>query len=71
MRTKNQKKRNQFRVLVILCIVALVFCLILKLTGKDVNDWLFIADSLLLIVCGIMFKNYDRAVKEDEKYGNR
>ena len=67
----NKQKRNFFRILVILWLIVLAVCLIMKLCGYEVQDWEFIVDSILLILCCIMYKNYDQAVKEDEKFGSQ
>lgn len=71
MKSKNQRKRDIFRALVILELIVLASCLILKLCNYEVSDWLFIADSILLIFFFLLYRNYDQATKEDKKYGNR
>lgn len=71
MKTKNQKRRDFFLVLVILWIVVLAVCFIMKLCGNEIRDWELIVDILLLILCGIMYKNYAQAVKEETKFGNK
>ncbi len=64
------KKRTVIlSVFVIILLVALGLILILKLVGFDISDWFFIADSLLLTICGILYKNNYQADKEEEKYG--
>lgn len=54
----NKTKRNILRIVVILSLIVLAACLIVKLCGHAVSDWIFIADSFTLIACGILFRNY-------------
>lgn len=65
----NKKKRNILRIAVVLCIMALAACLIVKLCGHAVSDWIFIADSIVLIIAGILYKKYLQAASDDAIYG--
>lgn len=71
MKSKNRKLRHFFRLLVLLLLVVLAAALTLKLYGCEISDWVFAINSILLLVCGIMFSNYNQAVKEDDKFGSR
>lgn len=65
----NKNIRNILRIVVILCLIALAACLIVKLCGQAVSDWIFIANSIVLIIAGILYKNYLQAASDDAKYG--
>ncbi len=68
MKTDNARKKSYFRILVIVCLIVLAAELTLKLCGYEISDWLFVADSILLVICGILYKNYDKADKDDQRY---
>ncbi len=71
MSEANSKRRQILKLAVVVLLALLGLILLLKLTGKEVSDWFFVTDSLLLIICGIAFRNFSQAVKDDEKFGGQ